>query len=102
MLYRRYRAKRGGEVDLVCRHKDTLVFTEVKTRRSLEGGRPHEAVDADKRRLIIQGAESWLRLLGNPDIYYRYDIVEVLIGADGIPRCEVIENAFTSVHEWLG
>ena len=101
LLYRRFRAKRGGEVDLVCRHGDTLVFVEVKTRSSLEHGRPYEAVDAEKRRLLIQGADAWLRLLHNPDIFYRFDIVEVLAGARGTARCHVIDNAFSFVHERL-
>ena len=101
VLYQRFRARKGGEVDLVCRDGDTLIFAEVKTRTSLEHGRPYEAVDADKRRLILQGADAWLRLLHQPDILYRFDIVEVIIGADGKPHCSVVANAFTSVHEGL-
>ena len=101
ILYRRFRAKKGGEVDLVCRHGDTLVFAEVKTRSNLEHGRPYEAVDADKRRLILQGADAWLRLLHHPDILYRFDIVEVVMGPDGKLQCNVVANAFTSVHEAL-
>ena len=100
-MYRRFRAKKGGEVDLVCRHGDTLVFAEVKTRASVEYGRPYDAVDADKRRLIMQGADAWLRLLHRPDILYRFDIVEVVIGADGELNCSVVADAFTSVHESL-
>ena len=101
ILYRRFRAKKGGEVDLVCRHGDTLVFAEVKTRSSLEHGRPYEAVDAEKRRLILQGADAWLRLLNQPEILYRFDIVEVVVGPDGKPQCHVVDNAFTSMHEAL-
>lgn len=101
LLYRRFRARKGGEVDLVCRHGDTLVFAEVKTRTSVERGRPYDAVDADKRRLIMQGAEAWLRLLHQPEILHRFDIVEVVVGADGKLNCSVVANAFTSVHEFL-
>ncbi len=86
---------------MVCRHGDTLVFAEVKTRSSLEFGRPYEAVDAEKRRLIIQGADAWLRLLGNPDILYRFDIVEVVIREGSKADCHVVTNAFTSVYERL-
>lgn len=101
ILYRRFRARRGGEVDLVCRHGETLVFAEVKTRASLDHGRPYEAVDADKRRLIMQGADAWLRLLHDPEIRYRFDIVEIVLGPDGKAKCQVVENAFTSIHERL-
>src|SRR3954471_6937747 len=74
VLYRNFRAPHGGEVDLVCRDRKrkTLVFVEVKTRRSLDLGHPSEAVNAAKQKLISRGALAWLRMLGNPDIYYRF------------------------------
>ena len=96
ILYRRFRPRRGGgEIDLVCRHDDTLVFAEVKTRTSLDHGRPVEAVGAEKQRLIVRGAHAWLRMLPeavNP--LYRFDVVEVVVSGDGTSHCEVIENAF--------
>lgn len=96
ILYRNYRAPgRGGEVDLVCRDGDTLVFVEVKTRASLAFGRPAEAVNAAKQALIIRGALAWLRLLDQPDILFRFDIAEVLVEPGTPPRFHLIENAFT-------
>jgi len=94
VLYRNYRAPGGGEVDLVCRKGDTLVFVEVKTRRSSVYGAPAEAVTKDKQQLISRGALAWLKLLGSPAIYFRFDIVEVLF-VDGRPTSCIIENAFT-------
>lgn len=96
ILHRNFRAPGGGEVDLVCRDKaeDALVFVEVKTRASTEYGRPADAVDYDKQRLIAKGAMAWLRLLNFPDIRFRFDIVEVLaIGRDN-PEITLIRNAF--------
>lgn len=95
VLARRFRARGGGEVDIVCRHGDTLVFVEVKTRTGLAYGRPGEAVDTAKQALIVRGATAWLRMLKTPDILYRFDIVEVLVAADGTAACEIIANAFT-------
>ncbi len=92
ILRRNFRAPRGGEVDIVCRQGKELVFVEVKTRSSEEFGRPLDAVDQKKRRLIIRGAMKWLRLLDMPDITFRFDVVEVLTGPSGEVR--VIENAF--------
>lgn len=95
LLYRNFRAPRGGEVDLVCRDDDTLVFVEVKTRSSLDFGRPAQAVDAEKRALITRGALAWLRLLDNPDVFFRFDIVEVLVERGRPPRCRRLKNAFS-------
>ncbi|MDD5349773.1 MAG: YraN family protein [Chthoniobacteraceae bacterium] len=94
VLYRNYRAPNGGEVDIVCRDRDTLVFVEVKTRTSDAFGAPAEAVTPSKQRLIARGALAWLRLLGNPDIYYRFDIVEIRVTGKKT-EAGVIRNAFT-------
>jgi putative endonuclease len=95
ILYRNFRAPHGGEVDLVCRDKtcDTLVFVEVKTRRSLAFGAPGEAVTRDKQKLIARGALAWLRLLDHPDILFRFDIVEILFDGDK-PSFHLIKDAF--------
>ena len=92
ILRKNFRAPHGGEVDIVCRHRNELVFVEVKTRASEDFGRPSSAVDAKKRSLIIRGAMHWLRLLEMPDITFRFDVVEVV----GLPDPEIliIENAF--------
>ena len=93
MLYRNFRAPHGGEVDLVCRDGDTLVFVEVKTRRTSEFGEPAEAVTPSKQELIARGALAWLKLLGNPDVLFRFDIVEVRIQGR-LSDLSVIRNAF--------
>jgi len=93
ILRRNFRAPGGGEVDLVCRDGDTLVFAEVKTRRSEEMGRPLDAVDRKKQQLIRRGGLYWLRLLNMPDITFRFDVIEVL-ATDPI-EIRVIESAFT-------
>ena len=100
MLYRNFRAPHGGEVDLVCRDKreKTLVFVEVKTRRSEDFGRPGEAVNRDKQKLIARGAMAWLRMLDFPDIRFRFDIAEVVVEGES-HRVNVIQNAF-SLPEW--
>lgn len=92
ILRRNFRAPHGGEVDVVCRHGKELVFVEVKTRSGEEFGRPADAVDSKKRRLIIRGAMKWLRLLDMPDITFRFDIVEVVTSSN--PEIRIIENAF--------
>jgi putative endonuclease len=99
VLYRNFRPLRGGEIDLVCREKKTLVFVEVKTRAPGGMGRPADAVDSAKEEAVIRGAQTWLRLLGNPDIPVRIDIVEVVLGS-GRPEITLTRDAlaFTSVE----
>lgn len=95
ILRTNYRARHGGEVDIVARHKpsSTLCFIEVKTRSSEDFGRPAKAVDETKQKLIVRGALSWLRLLDNPDVVFRFDVVEVLEG----PPMQIthLENFFS-------
>lgn len=94
ILYRNFRGRRGGEVDIVCRDDDTLVFVEVKTRTREDFGRPADAVNAAKQKLIARGALAWLQLLDNPDILVRFDVVEVMIGDNGRARMELVRDAF--------
>src|ERR1044071_4766424 len=83
ILYRNFKGRTGGEIDVVCRDRDTLVFVEVKTRTREDFGRPLDAVNQQKERRISMGALAWLRLLGNPDIFFRFDVVEVMIAPGG-------------------
>ena len=94
ILYRNFRGRTGGELDIVSREGDTLVFVEVKTRGSEDFGRPFEAVRPDQQRRISRGALAWLRMLDNPDILFRFDVVEVVMPESGKPRVELIRNAF--------
>jgi putative endonuclease len=94
ILYRNFRGHSGGEIDIVARDDDTLVFVEVKTRTREDFGRPIEAVGRQKQKRISRGALAWLRLLDNPDILFRFDVVEIIIAEDAKPRLELIRNAF--------
>jgi len=94
VLYRNFRGHSGGEIDIVCRDDDTLVFVEVKTRAREDFGRPFAAVDRQKQRRISRGGLAWLRMLDNPEILFRFDVVEVILAEDAKPRVELIKNAF--------
>ncbi len=94
ILWRNFRAPGGGEVDIVCRHGDVLVFVEVKTRTSVEFSRPITAVDQEKQHLIARGALEWLRLLGSTGPVFRFDIVEIVFTGGKPPDIQRVENAF--------
>lgn len=101
ILYRNFRGRTGGEIDIVCRDGDTLVFVEVKTRTREDFGRPFEAIDRDKRKRISRGGLAWLRLLNDPDILFRFDVVEVIISERAPPRLELIQNAFALSEPYI-
>ncbi len=94
ILYRNFRGRTGGEIDIVCRENDTLVFVEVKTRSSEDFGRPIETIRSEQRHRISRGALAWLRMLDDPDILFRFDVVEIVMANDAKPRLELIRNAF--------
>ena len=95
VLYRNFKGRAGGEIDVICRDRDTLVFVEVKTRTREDFGRPFDAVNQQKQNSIARGALAWLRLLDNPDILFRFDVVEVIIVEGAEPRLEILRNAFS-------
>ena len=101
ILYRNFRGRTGGEIDLVCREKDTLVFVEVKTRTREDFGRPFDAVNRNKQKRIARGGLAWLRLLDDPDILFRFDVVEVIIAEDAEPRFELLRNAFALPEPYI-
>ena len=95
ILYRNFRGRRGGEIDLVCRDGDTLVFVEVKTRTRRRFRPAIRSIRSpSKRERISRGGLAWLRLLDNPDILFRFDVVEVVLGESEKPSFELIRSAF--------
>ncbi len=83
----------SGELDLVCREGDTLVFVEVKSGTAQGPYALSRKVDADKRRLLRRGARNWFMLLGH-EVPHRFDIVEVLLPAGQRPEVNHIRAAF--------
>ncbi|MSU59915.1 MAG: YraN family protein [Pedosphaera sp.] len=84
-----------GEIDLIFRDEDCLVFAEVKTRSSEDWTRPAAAVDARKRRLLSQTALDYLKLLKNPEVKIRFDIVEVLLRDGEVREVRHLPNTFS-------
>ena len=86
---------RRGEIDLVFRDDDCLVFVEVKARSSEDWTRPAAAVNARKRRLLSLTALDYLKLLKQPPIKMRFDIVEVLLDGGAVREVRHLPNTFT-------
>ena len=86
---------RRGEIDLIFREADCLVFVEVKARSSEDWTRPAAAVNARKRRLLSQTALDYLRRLKHPEVKIRFDIMEVLLADGTVREIRHLRNTFT-------
>lgn len=83
-----------GELDLIFRDDDCLVFAEVKTRSSEDWQRPAAAVNAQRRRRLCHAALDYLRRLKNPPVKIRFDIVEVLLSDGVVSEIRHLPNTF--------
>ena len=92
-LVANFRSDRG-EIDLIFRDRDCLVFVEVKARSSEEWGRPAAAIDRERRRRLTQCALDYLRRLKNPPIKTRFDVVEVLLSDGEVSEVRHLPNTF--------
>jgi len=82
-----------GEIDLIARDADTLVFLEIKTRRTGSTAYAKEAVTARKRRQISKVALAYMKANNCSDTRARFDVVAISL-AGSSPKIEVIKNAF--------
>lgn len=88
-----FRSSRG-EIDLIFQDADCLVFVEVKTRSSEDWTRPAASVDAQRRKRLSQAALDYLRLIKNPEVKIRFDIVEVLLADGKVREVRHLPNTF--------
>jgi len=93
ILDRNFRTRRG-EIDIVAREGETLVFVEVRSRRADSPWSPEASVDAGKRMRIARAAAEWLRRHGDGDRPCRFDVIAVRVG-EGRLRIHHVRGAFT-------
>lgn len=82
-----------GEVDIIARDGDTLVFLEIKTRKGRSIDYAKEAVNARKKRQISKVALAYMKSENCSDVRARFDVVAISLRR-GKPKIEVIKNAF--------
>lgn len=93
ILERNYRC-RCGEIDIVARQGETVVFVEVKTRRSDRYGSPALSVTPFKQRQIARAAQTWLAANRLADAAARFDVLSIRLREGEPPEIEHIANAF--------
>jgi putative endonuclease len=87
-----------GELDIVAVDGRTVVFVEVKTRRSDDAGRPSEAIDKRKEQRMTQAALGYLKSNRLLDYSSRFDVVAIMWPDDARkPTIEHFKNAFSAV-----
>ena len=83
-----------GEIDIVAKHRDYLVFIEVRTKKSLEFGSPEESITPVKMERLRAAASHYRQNRDYLPELWRIDVVAVELDTRGkLSRIELIENA---------
>jgi putative endonuclease len=83
-----------GEIDIVARKKDILVFIEVRTKKSLEFGSPEESITPMKKERMRTTALHYLQTHDDVPPMWRIDMVAIELDQRGKPsRIDILENA---------
>lgn len=94
ILEHNFRSK-SGEIDIIAEYRHTIIFIEVKTRRSTVFGFPAEAVTRVKQQRIIKTALYYLNMRNQPNSSCRFDVLEVFLLPNGSFKYNHIINAFS-------
>lgn len=84
---------RHGEIDIVAMEGKTLVFIEVKSRRSERFGSPEESVTPKKQELLRRTAEGYVASKNLTNIECRFDVVAVMM-KEGKAECRLLKDCF--------
>lgn len=94
IMERNFRS-RLGEIDIIARDKDTLVFIEVRSRKGNRFGLPQETVNWEKQQRVRKMAQQYLKTTGQVQRYCRFDVIGVLFNDRmEITSIELIRDAF--------
>ena len=85
-----------GEIDIVARDGQSLVFVEVRTKRSLDFGTPEESITATKAKHLLASAQHYQQNRDNLPSLWRIDVVAIELGSGAKPRqITLIQNAIS-------
>ena len=83
-----------GEIDIIAKHRDSLVFIEVRTKTSQDFGSPEESITQTKKERLKTVAARFRQTHDNLPPSWRIDVVAVELDQKGkLSRIELIENA---------
>lgn len=97
ILEQNYRTP-AGEIDIIAQEGQTLVFVEVKARRTAGYGSPKQSVTPQKQKKISMAALQYLKTRKNGPVRARFDVVAITaIGRS--EQIEIVKNAFELAYE---
>ncbi len=95
ILERNYRCS-YGEVDVVARDGDRLVFVEVRARRGTAFGSPEESVTPQKQQRLVTVAREYLQANDHVDVDWGIDVVAIEFASSGVlKRIDLFRDAVT-------
>jgi putative endonuclease len=97
IVCRNYRSP-FGEIDIIAKDNDTIVFIEVKSRRTPTFGHPKYAVTFDKQERISKTALYYLKMTGQSHVRARFDVVAIS-EHNQQTDVEIIQNAFELAYK---
>ncbi|MEI7885081.1 MAG: YraN family protein [Clostridia bacterium] len=83
-----------GELDIICRKQDELVFVEVKTRASTYFGEPFESVTIAKQKKLRRLAEAYIAQQHLSENKLRFDVLSIIVRGSNEPEINWIKYAF--------
>lgn len=84
---------RGGEIDIIAKEKDILVFVEVKARYNHSYGLPIESITPWKLKALIKTAKFYIQQIGWGEKQYRIDLLSIdYTNSFKVPQIELIQN----------
>jgi putative endonuclease len=83
-----------GEIDIIARDGDVLVFVEVKARADESHGRPEESVTPGKQKQVRRIARGYLQTHPCPGVDCRFDVIAILFRGERDYRLEHFVDAF--------
>ena len=86
-----------GEIDLIAKDGDCLVFIEIKTRKGKSLGYAKEAVNERKKRQLTKAALAYMKAKDCVNVKSRFDVVAINL-SEGKEQIEIIQNAFDMAY----
>jgi putative endonuclease len=93
ILHRNFKTK-GGEIDIVARLGQVVIFVEVKTRTNTNYAKPEDAVGFRKRESLKSAARNYIQENPFRDCEFRFDVISVTMTDSLKPNIDWIQNAF--------